>query len=541
MTQQLYYKNNPLLRNANVEWPLTQDQLNEYIKCANDPEYFIENYIKVLTLDTGVSQFKLRPYQQRVVKTINDNRFTIVLFPRQSGKTTSVGGYLLWYLIFHPDSNILIGAHVQKAAINFMDVIKTAYEELPYWLKPGVIEYNKLNIAFENNSSIQSTATTKNSGRGGTFKIVVLDEFAFVDKNIADAFYASIRPTISSGKDSKLIIISTPNGLNHFHKMWDAAIKGKSEFKPVEAKWNEVPGRDELFKQKIIAEFGEQKWNQEFDCKFLGSLNTLVSAYVLENLIIEYPIEELEYLKIYKRPVKNHKYFITVDTSRGKGLDYSVFVVFDVTNYPYEVVALFRDDSIPSMSYPNKIYAVAKLYNEADVLVEINDAGQQVADILNYDLEYTNVLGSSTQGRTGQVLSGGGSKLGVYMSKSVKRIGCIGLKTIIENQKIILNDADLIDELRNFILKGVSYEADEGYNDDCTMCLVIFGWAIQQPYFKDITDNDIRQSLYEKELQRMEEDLVPFGYIQSDNYNQPKLVKLDNSDELWELVPTFKN
>lgn len=529
----IFYNNNPQVRAPGVQQNWTQEMKDEYLKCEQDPEYFIEHYVKIGSLDSEKSiKFDLRPYQKRIVDTIHKYKYTVCCLPRQCGKTTTVGGWLLHQMTFKNNCKILLAAHVHSGAIDFMERIKLAYEELPFWLKKGVKTYNELSIVFENGSRIKAAATTKNTGRGGSFNIVVVDEYAHIERNIADPFFASIRPTIASGKDAKMIIISTPKGLNHFHTLWKSAENNESDFKTVRATWNEVPGRDEEFKRKVIAEFGETKWRQEFECEFLGSSNTLISSYILEQLVADKPIKKLGNLTIYDTPKPDHRYFMTADTSRGKGLDYSAFIVFDITTYPYKTVAVFRDDSIVAMSYPNQIYSCARLYNNAPVLVEINDVGSQVADILQYELEYENVLGTSTAGRAGQVLSASGDKLGLYMTSPSKRIGCSALKALLENHKLIVNDKDVIDELRTFILSKETYKAEEGFHDDTTMCLVSFAWAVQQPYFKDLTESDIRKSLFDTDLERIKEELVPFGFI-LDGFEEPQAVKLDDSGDSW--------
>ena len=511
------------IRPANQVMSLTKEQLEEIYKCSLDPIYFIEHYVRVMDVDAKeMVLFKLRPYQKRLILAIHKNRFTIANIPRQAGKSTAVVAYLLWCSTFVDNYQILIAANRLVAATDIMARFKNAYEELPHWIKKGIDTsdgaYSALSVRFENRSSVRAEATTANSGRGGAFGLVLLDEFAHIEKNVADAFFSSALPTITSGQKTKLVVISTPKGLNHFHRLWMGSLNKGDDwngFVPIEVKWNEIPGRDEKFKRQTIAKVGEDKWMQEFESEFIGSSNTLISPSTLKTLTWKRPIRRLDELKIYEDPKPGHRYFITVDTCRGKGLDFSAYVVFDITDYPIKVVAVYRSDMIPSMLYPTNIHGTARIYNEAYILVEINDVGQQVADILQWDMMYPNMLFTTSQGRAGVVMGGSmrGGNNGIRTTEPSKRVGCSALKAIIESTKLILNDEDIIHELKTFTLQGVSYKADEGAHDDTTMCLVMFAWATCQQYFKDLTNSDIRVDLFQREIEQIEAELVPFGFI----------------------------
>lgn len=513
------YLGNPNLKRANVNVSFTPEQVQEYVKCSQDPIYFIKNYVKIVSLDQGLINFNMFDFQELFVNTINENRFTIGKMPRQCGKSTTLVAYILWYILFNPTSNVAILANKQTVAKLHMDRLKVAYEYLPKWLQQGIKEWNKMSIELENGSRIIAAATSASAIRGGSFNLIMLDEFAHVPENIANDFYTSVFPTITSGKTTKLVIISTPNGLNLFYKIWVDSAEHRNDFKNVEIHWSQVPGRDQAWREQEIRNLGsEDKFRTEHECDFIGSTNTLISANKLKTMVFRNPIyKNDDGLRIYEKPKEKHSYLTLVDTSRGQGLDYSAFCILDVTEVPYKVVAVFRNNIISPMVYPNIIMNTCREYNEAFVLIEINDIGGQVADILYKDLEYENVLISSVRGRKGQTLDGGfgnsDTQLGIRTTKVVKRLGCSVLKSMIESDKLILNDLDIMRELVTFIVKNNSYEADTGSNDDLVMCLVLFGWLSTQNYFKDLTDLDIRKTLFQKQLDAIEEDVMPFGFL----------------------------
>jgi len=518
------YLGNPNLKRANVNVSFTPEQVEEYVKCSQDPIYFIKNYVKIVSLDKGLINFNMFDFQELFVETINENRFTIGKMPRQCGKSTTLVAYILWYILFNPTSNVAILANKQTVAKLHMDRLKVAYEYLPKWLQQGIKEWNKMSIELENGSKIIAAATSASAIRGGSFNLIMLDEFAHVPENIANDFYTSVFPTITSGKSTKLVIISTPNGLNLFYKIWVDSAEHRNDFKNVEIHWSQVPGRDQVWREQEIRNLGsEDKFRTEHECDFIGSTNTLISANKLKTLVFRNPIyKNDDGLKVYEKPKEKHSYLTLVDTSRGQGLDYSAFCVLDITEMPYKVVAVFKNNMISPMVYPNIIMNTSREYNEAFILVEINDIGGQVADILYKELEYENVLISSVRGRKGQTLDGGfgnsDTQLGVRTTKVVKRLGCSVLKSMIESDKLILNDIDIMRELVTFISKNNSYEADTGSNDDLIMCLVLFGWLSTQTYFKDLTDLDIRKTLFQKQIDAIEEEIMPFGFLSNVDY-----------------------
>jgi hypothetical protein len=512
-----HYLGNPLLKKANTKIEFTEDQILEWMKCAEDPVYFAKNYIKIVTLDHGLSEFDMYPFQEEMVDTFHKNRFTICKLPRQSGKSTVVVSYLLHYAIFNDNVNIAILANKANTARDLLTRLQTGYENLPKWLQQGVLSWNKGSLELENKSKITAASTSASSIRGGTYNIIFLDEFAFVPNTVADNFFSSVYPVITSGKSSKVIVVSTPYGMNHFYRLWDDAQKGKNEYVPIEVHWTDVPGRDEEFKRSTIANTSESQWRQEFECLFLGSSDTLISGPILNRLVFDNPKNSSAGLDVYEDPQEDHTYVVTVDVARGVEKDFSAFIVTDVSQFPHKVVAKYRNNQIRPILFPQIIKEVAVSYNKAYVLCEVNDVGDQVAAGLHYDLEYPNLLMSSMRGRAGQILGQGFSgkkvQLGVKMSKTTKKVGCLNLKTLIEDNKIIFTDFEIINELTTFVQKGNSFEAEDGRNDDLVMCLVMYSWLILQDYFKELTDQDIRKRIYEEQKNQVDQDMSPFGFI----------------------------
>ena len=511
------YLGNPNLKKANTAIEFTQEQILEFMKCKEDPVYFANNYIKIVSLDEGLTQFHPYHFQEKLINNFHENRFNICKMPRQTGKSTTVVSYLLHYAVFNDSVNIGILANKAATARELLGRLQTAYENLPKWMQQGIVSWNKGSLELENGSKILAASTSASAVRGMSFNILFLDEFAFVPNHVADSFFASVYPTITSGKNTKVIIVSTPHGMNHFYRMWHDAEKSKNEYIPTDVHWSEVPGRDEKWKETTIANTSEQQFKVEFECEFLGSVDTLIAPSKLRTLIYDNPKTRNAGLDVYEPSKENHDYVMTVDVARGVGEDYSAFVVVDITEFPHRVVAKYRNNDIKPMLFPNIIYEVAKSYNSAFILCEVNDIGDQVASILQYDLEYQNLLMCSMRGRAGQIVgqgfSGKKTQLGVKMSKTVKKVGSLNLKTLIEEDKLIFNDYEIISELTTFISKHNSFEAEEGCNDDLAMCLVIYAWLVQMDYFKELTDQDVRKRLYEEQKNQIEQDMAPFGFM----------------------------
>jgi len=428
-----------------------------------------------------------------------------------------------------------------------MDRLKTAYEYLPKWLQQGVKEWNKYSIEFENGSKIIAAATSPSAIRGGSFNYILLDEFAHIPNNIAEEFYSSVYPTISSGKTTKLVIISTPNGLNMYYKLWTESVEKRSDFVYVDVHWSDVPGRDEHWRDQQIKNTSEDQFRKEHECEFIGSTNSLIAAAKLKTLTFITPeFTNPEGLKVYRKPItviekpeNSHLYVMTVDTSRGVGLDYHAFAVMDISQMPYQVVATFRNNTLSPLIFPNVINAVGKQYNDAFILIELNDIGAQVSDILHNDFEYENLLVSSIRGRKGQTLDGGFGKAdnqrGVRTTAAVKKLGCSVFKSMVETDKLVLNDYDIIRELVSFVSNSKGYAADTNHNDDLVMCLVLFGWLSTQNYFKDLTNMDIRKSLFDEKMKHLDDETLPLGFF-DDGSLQSSGIETDEEGNTWSKV-----
>ena len=536
------YLGNPNLKKAHTKSRFTKKQVDEVMKCLEDPKYFIEHYLKIVTIDKGLVPFEMYDFQRKMVDTFHDNRFTICKLPRQSGKSTIIVSYLLHYVLFNDNVNVAILANKSSTARDLLGRLQLAYEYLPKWMQQGVLNWNKGSLELENGSRIVAASTSSSAVRGSTFNIIFLDEFAYVPNNIAEEFFSSVYPTISSGKSSKVMIVSTPHGMNMFYKMWMDAVNKKSTFVPVEVHWSEVPGRDEAWKEQTIKNTSESQFQTEFECEFLGSVDTLINAQKLKTMAVIDPKRSPGGLDVYELPIKDHTYIITVDVARGVQNDYSAFIVIDSTQAPYKIVAKYRNNDIKPIVFPNILKKVADHYNKAYVLIEINDLGQQVADAMQFELEYDNMMMVTQRGRAGQVLGGGfsgrGNQLGVRMTKGTKKIGTSNLKSLIEADKLIINDFDIIAELSTFISKGKSFEAETGAHDDLVMCLVIFSWVANQRYFKELTNVDVRGQMFTDQKNAIEADMAPFGFIDN-GLDDPEGLDngyFDDAGVLWQPV-----
>ncbi len=528
------YLGNPNLKKANTPIQFSAEQIEEFLKCKNNPVYFAQKYVKIVSLDEGLVPFQPYKFQEKLIKRFHKNRFNICKMPRQTGKSTTVVSYLLHYAVFNDSVNIGILANKAATARELLGRLQTAYENLPKWMQQGVLVWNRGSLELENGSKILAASTSASAVRGMSFNILFLDEFAFVPNHIADSFFSSVYPTITSGKKTKVIIVSTPHGMNHFYRLWHDAERGKNEYTPTDVHWSEVPGRNAKWKKQTISNTSEQQFKIEFECEFLGSIDTLIAPSKLKSLVYDNPIQQNAGLDVYFPPEKNHDYLMTVDVARGVGEDYSAFVLTDITEFPHKVVAKYRNNEIKPMLFPNIIYEVAMNYNKSFILCEVNDIGDQIAAILNFDMEYENLLMCSMRGRAGQIVgqgfSGKKTQLGVKMSKTVKKVGALNLKTMIEEDKLIFNDYEIISELTTFISKSNSFEAEEGCNDDLAMCLVIYAWLVAQDYFKELTDQDVRKRLYEEQKNQIEQDMAPFGFV-SDGLDETSFV--DSDGDLW--------
>ncbi len=533
-----HYLGNPLLKKSNVPVEWTKKQILEYQKCMENPIYFIKNYIKIVSLDEGLVPFKMYDFQEDIVDTIHNDRFTICKMPRQSGKSTTMVSYILHYVLFNPNMNVAILANKAATARDILGRLQLAYENLPKWLQQGVVSWNKGSVDLENGSRVVASSTSSSAVRGGSYNMIFLDEFAFVPTNVAEDFFSSVYPTISSGKSTKVIIVSTPNGMNLFYKLWVDAENKRNSYNIIDVHWSQVPGRDEKWRTETIANTSEEQFRREFDCEFLGSANTLIAPAKIKSMAFHNPIQSNAGLDMYEKPNDGGTYVVVADVARGTNNDYSAFIVFDVSTVPYKIVAKYRNNEIKPLLFPNIIYDVSKAYNEAYVMVEVNDIGEQVATALQFDLEYDNLIMASMRGRAGQVVgggfSGGKAQLGVRTTKAVKRLGCSNLKQIVETDKLIINDYDLINEFSTFILKGQSFEAEEGHTDDLAMCCVLFSWLVEQTYFKELTDDDIRARMFLEQQHQLEQDMAPFGFVDDGLDDGPTMI--DEYGTRWSPV-----
>jgi Terminase RNaseH-like domain/Terminase large subunit, T4likevirus-type, N-terminal len=528
------YLGNQNLKAAGVSLGFTQDQIQEYLKCAADPIYFIDTYCMIVTLDHGLQPFKLYDCQKNKINVIHNNRKVILMEGRQQGKTTTSAAYILWYTLFQESKTVAILANKATAAREVLSRYQLMYENLPQWMQQGVTTWNKGDIELENGSKVFTAATSSSGIRGKSVNLLYVDEAAIIPNNVAEAFFTSVYPTISAGETTKILLSSTPLGYNHFWKFWNDADKDRNGFVNLFIPYWEIPGRDEKWANEQRRLLGDLKYNQEVLCNFLGSSLTLINADTIAQLSPDEPIYQKDGLDIYEKAEGNRTYVIVADTAKGVGGDYSAFNIIDVTEVPYKQVGKYRDNKISPMLYPSVIYRVAKEYNEAYVMIEVNSS-EQVAEILYNEYEYENIVfvNRSTQG---QVVSGGfgGGKtqLGVVTDKKVKRIGCSNFKSMLEEKKLLIRDVDTISEISTFIQSKNSFAADEGYNDDLVMTLVLFSWLSTNPYFKELTNINLRKEMYQTRIKMIEEEVVPFGFI---NTGLEQEVYQDSSGQVWSI------
>lgn len=517
------YLGNPLLKRSGLPIEWTSEMVQEYIKCAEDPVYFCEKYIKIVHVDHGFIPIRLYEYQKEIIDATIKNRRVVVNTSRQAGKTTTAFAIILHYILFNEYKTVGLLANKAASALEILSRIQMAYEALPKWLQQGVVTWNKGSMELENGCKVIAAASSSSSIRGKSISFLYIDETAFLHN--WEEFFASVYPTISSGKETKILLTSTPNSLNHFWKICKEAQeekdengKGKNGYIYIEVPWDRVPGRDDEWKEDTLASisWNYEQFNQEFNCSFIGSTNTLISGQSLRNLSHSTPIYEHGNISQFKKPLPEHIYVLIADVSRGKGLDYSTFSVIDITKMPYEQVCVFRDNFVGPVDYSSIIYNMAKTYNEAYVIVEINDIGGQVADLLYLDYGYENLIFTENAGRSGKRVSGGFGKnvdRGIRTTSSVKRIGCSILKMLVEQTQLLINDFVTIQELSRFSKKGSSYEAESGTHDDMVMTIVLFAWLTDQNYFKDLTDINTIMALRERTDEQIEEEMLPFGFI----------------------------
>ena len=529
------YLGNPKLKPTGVELSYTEEQAIEIAKCIDDPVYFIKTYVKIVNVDRGLIPFEMWPFQEDMVRNFHKNRFSICKMPRQVGKTTTSAGYMLWCVLFKENFSVAILANKGNLAQDILSRIQYAYEYLPLWLQQGIVVWNKRSLELENGSKIAAFATSNSGVRGGTYNLIFLDEFAFVPQNMANDFFTSTYPVISSGKTTKVIIVSTPYGLNHFYKMWVDATEKRSLYKPLEVHWSMVPGRDQKWKEETIRNTSEEQFQQEFETEFIGSSATLIPGIILRQLAFRDPLSSIEGLDIHEMPRSDRTYVMTVDCAEGVGQDYSTVAVVDVTDIPYKLVAKYRDNNIAPLLFPTIIYNIGQRYNGAFLLAETNNVGQQVVDILHYELEYENIFKIQKHVTKGQHLSAGYKKavsFGIKTTTPVKKIGCANLKTLVETKKLIIEDFDIISELNTFVKVRDSYEAEEGNHDDLVMALVLFSWLTSQTFFRETTNSDIRRRLMEESKMHLEDEYMPIGIFDDGKEDE----KIFDGEDIWTVA-----
>ena len=518
------YLGNPNVKRDGVVQEWNQDLVLEYSKCMKDPVHFAEKYCKVISLDQGLVPFVLYPYQKKMFEQFNEHRFNIVLACRQSGKSISACAYLLWFALFNSEKTVAILANKGATAREMLSRITLMLENIPFFLQPGCKALNKGSIEFSNNSRIIASATSGSSIRGLSVNLLYLDEFAFVER--ANEFYTSTYPVVSAGKDTKIIVTSTANGIgNTFYKIWEGAIQGVNEFSPFRVDWWDVPGRDEKWKDQTVANTSQLQFDQEFGNTFFGTGDTLINAETLMGFRSKPYNNILEggNLLVYKEPEKDHDYVMAVDVAKGRGQDYSTFNLIDISVRPFQQVAVYRNNTISPLLFPNIIYKYAKSYNEAYVVIESNDQGTVVCNGLYHDLEYENVHVESAIKA---------NAIGIEMTRRVKRLGCSAIKDILENDKLRIVDENTIMEISTFVAKGQSYEASDGNHDDLMMNLVMFGYFVSTQYFADMTDINLKDMIYKKKLKEIEDDIVPFGFIDD---GEEHIRRIEQDDHPWAI------
>jgi hypothetical protein len=539
------FNSNPRLKKTGQKIPLTKEQLQEYALCANDPEYFIENYVKIVSIDEGIIPFKLYDYEKKMVRKFHKFNRMVVRAARQSGKTQTSAAYLLWFILFNATKTVAILANKQDTATEILSRVQDSYMHVPLWLQQGIQVWNKTSFLLENGSRIISSSTSSNAIRGFTISLLFLDEYAHVPNNVAVGFFTSVYPTISSGKTAKVIICSTPAGMNHFYKLFTDSVNKKNQFKNMTIRWNQVPGRNKKWADDQKSVLGEEKFLQEQEVEFMGSAGTLISSAALKALVFVDPLRQMIdeskttvpdfKFKMYEDVKPNNRYIMCVDVSHGKEMDYSAFSIINVTKHPYKVVGVYHSNDIPAELYPNVIAQFAKYYNHSYVLVESNDIGSMVLQILIEDLEYENVFYTDRGLYKQQEVSNRSIREpGVRTSPKTKRIGCNALKQLIEGHQLITFDFETIAELTTFVVRpNKTYAADTDCHDDLVMTLVLFGWLSTQNFFKDLASTDPKSKLYaEKQAQIEQEVPLPPVFVDTD----PGKNKFKHDGCIWEVV-----
>lgn len=536
----LFYKGNKKLRNSGVEFEYTDYHIEEIRKCKESAVYFIRNYCKIISVDEGLVPFNLWPFQEKLVEICLSNRKVIAMLPRQMGKSTTICCLLLWNVIFNDYYKVAILSNRSRAAKSVLKRIKVAYECLPFWLQHGIKIWNTGDIELENSSSIVADATSGSAARGDSFSAILLDEFAHVERGMQKEFFQSVYPTVSSGKTTKTWIISTPNGMEQFYKMYTDAEKRQLHpekfttdeinqgFVPFRAFWNDHPNRDEAWRRGELMNMTEDMFDQEYNCNFLSSPNTLIDPLILRQIEIKDP-ETKSFLndqrvRVYEQPVKEGKYVSLVDIGEGVGKDSSVISVINVTESSnFKQVAIYQSNTISILELPKVAQVLSQYYNYAHILIENNSLGSQVGEILHSTLKYENLIRTYSDEQRGQILTFGygkkKSRIGYRVTTGNKLGNCKTLKSLVESKKLKIYDFDTFSELTTFTYNGHSYSAEEGTNDDCVMTLVLFAWLVTQREFEDMFGSSAYKELQEDQSNEEIMMPAPSGMILSDRYD----------------------
>lgn len=527
------YLGNPKIKRANVEQPWTPFEVSEYERCAADPEYFCRTYIKVIKPGQGLIDYEPYPYQIRMMDSFQKNRFNVVLACRQSGKSVGFIGYVVWLCLFSPNAeHVVIAANKESTAKEMLARIKRAVENLPFFLQHGCKEYNKTSIEFDTETKIEAIAASADGARGKSASLMICDEFAFVNND--SEFFESNYPLISSDDNAKMIIVSTPNGINNeFFRIWDGAVKKRNFFNPIRIDWWDVPGRDEKWKETTLGNIGEKKFSQEFGNSFNQTTSTLIDMEFLIMLEAATPLGHDSGVTVYEAPKENHSYIMVVDVSKGRGIDYSTFSVIDITKQPYTQVATFRDNNTSTLIYPTLINRVGRKYNDALVIIEAN-VGEVVYKILKYDLEYENCFSSRVRN---------GRSMGLEVDKKVKRIGTSNLKDLIEQQKLKIVDEDTIKELYVYEVSGESFEARQGNHDDMVAGLVMFAWFADTEMFGSMALTRLREMLSDEGKELVQKSIPFLGSFPDDTAIEMYELWGDNTEQAqkegWLIDPNW--
>lgn len=515
-----YYLGNPNLPNVHWKGEYTKEMISSIKKAKDNLLYFAENFFYIVDPDKGKVVIPLFPFQRKILRTLRDNRFTILNASRQISKTTLLTIYALWIACFQEDKNILIVANKEATAIEIFRRVRLAYEQLPEWLKPGVKEYGKTSAEFANGSRIGISTTTGSAARGQTINLLLIDEMAFIDPpSILEDFWRSVWPTVSRAKTSKVLIASTPNGTgNLFHRLVSEALAGKNDFVVEELMWDAIPGRDEKWKQDQIKTLGSvDSFRQEYECIFLNTGDTAID----EELFAHYstmccsPIPHPDpHFKVFERQRDGAQYIAGVDVSEGVGEDSSIIQLIDISDLTaIKQVAVYRNNKISPLEFTNKCHEIFLEWGSPIALIERNNQGAQVIDRLFNDLNYTNIVnyGAKVAGRT-RVLQG------MISHTNTKNKAVSNMRHYVNILRAIkFCDIETVREFKKFTRQANgTWKAENGAHDDLVMAfiwaLMILEKEITEQYFNILSTDD-----YGKPLQLENTDFGVGKYISTDS------------------------